>query len=175
MARMGKAGVVVALAALLVPGIGYAIGGSRAPAAAIRPAAEQVRAPSRRLVPSMAGCRGLGYGVIPARSNISNPDGTEGGSLRWRTQKNGDLVCSGTVRSWVRYPVRESAHWLIGIYGQHAMSTVIGDAAFTIGPGSYYWDFRVERQFRGLFFLCLIASFGAGPGNRAGMSCTRLG
>jgi hypothetical protein len=175
MMRTGKAGIVMALAALVVPVMGYAVGRSQVPAAAIRPATAQVRFPARRLVPSMAGCRGLGYGVIPARGDIGNPDGTEGGSLRWRTQKNGHVVCIGTVRMWVRYPVREYAHWLIGICGLHAMPAVIGDASFTIGPGSYYRYFRVDRQFRGPFFLCLIASFGAGPRPSAGMSCLRLG
>jgi hypothetical protein len=174
MRRIGKTGVVMLVAALLVPALGYAIGGSQVPAAAIRPAAATVRAPASRPVPRTAGCRGLGYEAIPARGHVSNPDGTQGGSVRW-AQEHGHVVCIGTVRMWVSYPVREYAHWLVVIYGGYAMPEIIADAAFTAGPGSYYWDFRITRQFRGPFFLCLIAGLWAGPAASPGITCARLG
>jgi hypothetical protein len=81
------------------------------------------------------------------------------------------MVCIGTVRMWLSYVVRQSAHWIVVIYARQAMPQIIGNAAFTLGPGSYYWDFPIRKQFRRPFSLCLIA----GPDPSAGISCARLG
>ena len=120
-------------------------------------------------------CRGTGYRAIPARGDISDLAGTEGGHVLWGASSHGRAVCLASVRMWVHYPQRENARWLVGIYAHHSLLDSVGGRNFILRAGWYYWDFPVGGKFPSTDSVCLTAQFGAGPHLRAVTSCALIG
>jgi hypothetical protein len=189
--RVTTAGFALTVMALLLPGLAYATAvmsqTAAQPVAVVKPvtahqsAAAARPVPARRSVtaaghgPGTGGCRGTGYRVIPARGDISDLAGTEGGHIGWRASSRSRIVCIGTVRMWVRYPEREYARWLVVIYDHHALRDFIGIRNFTLSAGWYYWDFPVYGEIQSTDSLCLTAQFGTGRDLRTATSCAPIG
>jgi hypothetical protein len=188
--RVTITGFALTVMALLLPGLAYATAVMSQTAArpvsvvkavtAHQSAAAARPVPARRSVAAAlrgrgaGGCRGTGYRVVPPRGDISDLAGTEGGQIWWRATSPSQIVCTGTVRMWVRYPEREYARWLAGIYDHGALRDFIGARGFTLRAGWYYWDFPVSGEFQGTYSVCLTAQFGTGPRLRAVISCAPL-
>jgi hypothetical protein len=114
--------------------------------------------------PSANGCIGHTKQVSPARGDISNPNHGDGGYFfktdHDQTDPYGDRVCIGSVRMWVHYTSRATKTWRV-----HVGSSVVASKTFTLGPGYYYWDFSVHREFWDPTSVCLGAT------NTPGYSC----
>jgi hypothetical protein len=189
--RVATAGFALTVMALLLPGLAYAaavLSQTAAQSVAVaRPVTAHQSAAAARPVPAgrsvtaalhgpgTGGCHGTGYRVIPARGDISDLAGTEGGHIWWRASSRSQIMCTGTVRMWVRYPEREYARWLVVIYDHHALRHFIGARNFTLRAGWYYWDFPVYGEFQGTDSLCLTTQFGTGRDLRAATSCAPIG
>jgi len=121
------------------------------------------------------GCRGTGYRVMPARGDISDLAGTEGGYALWGASRRSRIVCLASVRMWVHYPVLENARWLVRIYDHGLLRDSVGVRDFILRAGWYYWDFPVGGEFPATDSVCLTAQFGTGPHLRAVTSCALIG
>jgi hypothetical protein len=189
--RLITAGFALTVMALLLPGLAYAAAVMSQTAAEPASVAKTVTAqhsaaaarpvPARRPVtaalrePGAGSCRGADYRVLPARGDISDLAGTEGGHVLWGASSRGRIVCLASVRMWVHYPERENARWLVGIYDHGVLRDSVGVRNFVLHAGWYYWDFPVGGEFRGTDSLCLTAQFGTGPHLRAVASCALIG
>jgi len=189
--RLITASFTLTVMALLLPGLAYAAAvmsqaaaqpasvvkavTSHRSAEAARPvsARRPVTATSRE--PGGGGCRGTGYRVMPARGDISDLAGTEGGYALWGASRRSRIVCLASVRMWVHYPVLENARWLVRIYDHGLLRDSVGVRDFILRAGWYYWDFPVGGEFPATDSVCLTAQFGTGPHLRAVTSCALIG
>jgi hypothetical protein len=140
----------VAVAAVLIPGIGYAT------ASQASPAASQQAADS---------CRGLTKEILPAKGFITDPQRDQGGHFWWRAEP-ADSVCVGTVVEYVQYNVTATKTWQVIVYDtQNPNGVTVGTETFTLNAGWYLWPFRIRQAFAGLSGVCITA------GDSFGVSC----
>jgi hypothetical protein len=135
---------IVAVAAVLAPGIVYATASLASPAS-----------------PQFVSCRGVTQADFPADGFITDPARDQGGHLWW--QAAGGSVCIGTVVEFVQYNVTATKTWQVIIYSaQFPDGLTVASATFTVRPGWYLWTFRVRQAFPGLSAVCITAneSFG---------------
>lgn len=154
-ARTAVAGTLLALAVPLVPGVAYVTASDPAPGA--------------------AGCAGARSGIIAARSYLADPAGLEAGKFWWRASDNGGRICSGMVQMWLRYPRRENAEWLAGLYRGSSLVTVIAGSSYVTGAGWHSRQFTIPAGARAAGSICLTARLGHDHPGPLVRSCADFG
>ena len=180
--RSGAGMLALAIAALLVPGVGLA-GGQPAMAGRYRAAREPERVVAA--VPTMAAtaqarCVGAYALQIPPGGAIGDVPGTGGGTAFWAPGPGG-AVCLGHIRMWVYYPSRQGVLWLVTVQASrpgYRHIAVVGQLEFGLARGWYYWDFPVHAVFRfgsqGGAKVCLETASPAAPFQLTDLTCAPL-
>jgi hypothetical protein len=145
--------MVLALAVPLVPSVAYVTAGDP--------------------VKGEAGCGGVRSGVIPARGYLADPAGLEAGNFWWQAGYDGARICSGVVQMWLRYPHRENAEWLAGIYRGPVLVSVIADKDYVMDAGWHWRQFTIPAGAAGT--VCVAVRLGHGQAAQLSRSCADPG
>jgi hypothetical protein len=112
-------------------------------------------------------CLGVTKAIAPAQGFIADPARTQGGHFWWHPTQAG--VCVGTVVEWVRYNSTATKTWRVLVYDTaHPDGQVVASRTFTLGRGSYFWNFGVHQAYQGLTAVCLTAD------DSFGMACASI-
>lgn len=189
--RRGPGASMLALAAvaLLVPGLGLAVGQQTMAGryqAERGPERVVARAVPKMAAPAQAGCVGIYTLQIPPGAaigdapGIGDVPGTGGGTAYWAPRLGG-AVCLGHVRMWVYYPSRQDVLWLVMVQVTrpgYRHSAVVGQQEFDLSRGWYYWDFPVHGVFQygsqGGAKVCLETASPAAPSQPTDLTCAPL-
>jgi hypothetical protein len=63
------------------------------------------------------------------------------------------IVCVRAVLMYVHYTELATVAWEVYVSGRLAASRT-----FTLGPGSYYWTFNIDRDYVGPSRICVVAA-----------------
>jgi hypothetical protein len=134
--------VLLTLAVPAVPGVAYVTAGSTAAAP--------------------PGCVLTRSGTVPARGYLRDPAGLQAGAFWWQASGDPGRRCAGMVQMWLRYPRRENARWLAGIYRGPVLVGVIADQASVMDAGWHVQQFAFRAAGGTAGTICLAARFGHG-------------
>ena len=103
----------------------------------------------------------------------ADPAGLEAGNFWWQAGYDGTRICSGVVQMWLRYPRREDAEWLAGIYRGPLLVSVIADKDYVMDAGWHWRQFTIPAGAAGA--VCVAVRLGHGQAARLSRSCADPG
>jgi len=153
-ARASVAAMLLVLAMPLIPSVAYVTAGDPAKVA--------------------AGCAGVRSGVIPARGYLADPAGLEAGNFWWQAGYDGTRICAGVVQMWLRYPGRENAEWLAGLYRGPLLVSVIADKDYVMNAGWHSRQFTIPAG-ASAGSICVGVRLGRGQAATISRTCADPG